>query len=276
MKVNQMLRCITKNGKQAYFLRNRVHRSKVDMNRDKLGAACKSLCGTYAWRKFMDKAKEYHDKVAEREVFGKRGALWLDFHGQANPNFRGTTQLGYGLHKHEIESSRLSSLRDYSSIRRVARWGHYDFTDLVKGPHSIGSRLTSYDGNRKFWAVPRPIKALQDGYFRGGYIIKRFGSGCVDKQCTTQYGKVLRQTGVDAVQIEMPTLVRCPRQRDGNYPKGCPTTSAGRDQVRNEYAYAMANIILDFLTDTYKRNKKYAKRPLHEMKQCRENPASFP
>ena len=146
----------------------RLHRSKLDCNREIKEAAAGSSVGEKAWT-------EYHDFVARalKTATAQSGrAFYIDLHGQNHRDRR--IELGY-LHAPELLQAPDSAL-DASgvaaggSLRRIAEKSKLPYSALVRGPRSLGALLET----RGFACVPspeRPEPVLP--YFQGGYSVRR-------------------------------------------------------------------------------------------------------
>ncbi len=166
---------------------NRLHRRKMDANRDLPEAADGDPIAEQAWTEFQGFLDGAHDAISQ--TFGK--GLYIDLHGHGHAEQR--LELGYLLTKSELQlpdaSLNLGSQVAGSSIRRLALQNvtGTDHAGLLRGEYSLGTLLSDLG----YPAVPSAADPFPDGadlYFNGGYNTARHGS---------QSGGL-----VDAIQIE--------------------------------------------------------------------------
>ncbi|MCB1226124.1 MAG: hypothetical protein KDK99_09970 [Verrucomicrobiales bacterium] len=166
----------------------RVHRSRVDCNRDLEEAAQGDAEAAAVWR-------AYHAavEVAVAEVRRQHGGgLLLDLHGHRHeePN----VELGYLLDGAVLRRADADLDGDpqwarASSIRGVVESSGRSLSALLRGPQSLGGLLEA-EGQR---CLPSPVRSapvVGQAYFSGAYDIARHGS---------RHGG-----GVSAVQMECP------------------------------------------------------------------------
>lgn len=168
----------------------RLHRSKMDANREIVEAAQGGIGAEQAWRDwqgFIIKAK-----AVVQQQFGT--GLYIDLHGQRHKEAR--VELGYmiGADKLRLDDAVLEKstlLIRQSSIRELHQRSPASFVELLRGASSLGGLLQA----RGFTSVPSPaVPAPKENelYFRGGFNTDTHGS---------------RQGGsLNAVQIECPWL----------------------------------------------------------------------
>jgi hypothetical protein len=151
---------------------NRLHRNRLDANREIEEAAQESVYAEWAWAEyhgFIDAAKQL---VVEQ--YGR--GLYLDIHGHGHDIQR--SELGYLLRTSDLElpDNLLDDpeLINRSSIRRLALDAAAGFVELVRGPTSLGGLLAQ----QGFPSVPSPDQPDPGGapYFTGGYNTVRHGS----------------------------------------------------------------------------------------------------
>ncbi len=153
-------------GRHIHLIICRLHRSKLDANREKTEAAGGEALAEQAW-------KEHHafiDQACETAVKTYGVAFLIDLHGHGHADAR--VELGY-LHSapelaegdEALNQSRIVAL---SSLRLIAEQNNVRYTDLLRGPHSLGALLEAQD----FPATPSPRMPVPTlPYFRGGYTI---------------------------------------------------------------------------------------------------------
>lgn len=155
-------------GHRPHLIICRLHRSKLDCNREIEEAAAGSPVGEKAWT-------EYHDFVARalKTAIAQGGrAFYIDLHGQNHRDRR--IELGY-LHSPETLQAPDTALdapgvAANGSLRRLAEKSKLPYSALVRGPRSLGALLEA----RGFACVPspeRPEPVLP--YFQGGYSVRR-------------------------------------------------------------------------------------------------------
>lgn len=209
---------IEKTGCFPHVIINRLHRSKLDANRNQTEGADGDPQGIIAWmgyHDFVDSARQFVE-----ESFGK--GLFLDIHGHGHDIQR--LELGYLLSKSNLQLSddELADVEfiNKSSIRSLANTNlqNEEFSSLIRGDNSFGTLI----GNRNFDAVPSAQDENPIGnelYFSGGYN-------------TVQYGS--RNNGnIDAIQIECNQDVRF------------------NATTRKRFADSLATVIIEFIEYYY-------------------------
>ena len=163
---------IERTGRAAHLIVSRLHRSKLDPNREIVEAAQGNPFAENAWEEFqvfLEAAKE----IVTRD-FG--AGLYLDIHGHAHEIER--VELGYLLSGDDLSRSdaalSVQALVDKSSVRALGNAVDITFADLIRGPASLGTLLQ----NAGFRTVPSASEPDPDGapYFIGGYNTARHGS----------------------------------------------------------------------------------------------------
>ncbi len=167
---------------------NRLHRKKLDANREIIEAADSNALAEQAWydfHTFMDSAQ-----AAVKRDFGR--GLYMDVHGHGHTIQR--LELGYLLSATELQASdaqlQTSFYLNQSSIKQLVNnnLGSQGHAELLRGPHSIGT----YFAQRGYSAVPSEDDPYPDDgepYFNGGYN-------------TVRYGSHNSSSPLDAIQIE--------------------------------------------------------------------------
>lgn len=154
---------------------NRLHRKKLDANRDLPEAADGDTTAGRAWYEFhtfMDSARA--------QVLGARGrGLYIDLHGHGHEIQR--LELGYLLSQSELQVTdsqiNTSFYVAQSSIENLVgnNLGALEHADLLRGENSMGQLLA----DRGYPAVPSQLDPFPDSgepYFNGGYNTNRYGS----------------------------------------------------------------------------------------------------
>ncbi len=154
---------------------NRLHRRKLDANRDLPEAADGDPIAGQAWAEFQGFIDSAENAVVQ--TYGK--GLYIDLHGHAHAVQR--LELGYLLSKSNLQlpgaTLNLGNYVAKSSIRRLAlqNVNTIDHTGLLRGEYSLGSMLS----NRGYPTVPSstdPFPDEAESYFDGGYNTERHGS----------------------------------------------------------------------------------------------------
>jgi len=172
---------IDRTGHAPHLIVNKLHRSKLDANRDIEDAARDSVEAKKAYR-------DFHGAIQRAKAsLGGQPGLILDFHGQRHG--KNSTELGYAYTKDQLNSGNLARLGSLSSISSLLTRTRRSPTSLLSGPSSLGAAWEK-SGYR---AVPSPRKPRPgtDKYYRGGYITQTHGSS--------------GGGNVDAIQLEMPS-----------------------------------------------------------------------
>jgi N-formylglutamate amidohydrolase len=178
---------IAQTGCYPHVIINRLHRKKLDANRDKPEAAVGDRRAELAWdeyHEFIDSAK-----AEVMRVYGK--GIFLDMHGHAHTIQR--IELGYLLTRSNLQlPDSILDTPNYvnrSSIKNLVNnnlLGHSHST-LLRSSFGLGTMF----GNASFPSVPSmqdPYPMGTDPFFSGGYNTARHGS---------------RDSGrIDAIQLE--------------------------------------------------------------------------
>lgn len=178
----------TRHGGKPHAIISRLHRSKLDPNREIKEAAQGDASAEAAWHRFHDSAQNACDAVMKKHGFG----LLLDIHGHRHLDQR--VELGYLIKGEQLKAGDAelnadTALIATTSIRDLDKRSPRNFAELVRGPQSLGGLLEF----RGFRCLPSPTKAhpgVMAGYFSGAYDVSAHGS---------------RDRGtVSAIQIECP------------------------------------------------------------------------
>jgi hypothetical protein len=163
---------------------NRLHRNRLDANRDSTEATCGDARALTPWR-------EWHAfiGVARQAVLGSEGRGWyMDMHGHGHELQR--LELGYllsaaTLNRSDSELDATTSTENASSIRTMsAQAAGVSFSSLLRGPASLGT-LYANEGfpSTPSAVVPSPGSAP---YFDGGYNTARYGCRDGGQLCGVQ------------------------------------------------------------------------------------------
>lgn len=159
-------------GYAPHVILSHLHRSKLDPNREIVEAAQDNPYAELAWTEFQEWIKTA--RAAVGGAFAK--GLYLDIHGHGHDIDR--LELGYLLSSDELNRSdlALNSLEVVSrtSIRDLGRTSPIPFSQLLRGPTSLGGLLQDED----IPSVPSPAAPGPGDapYFRGGYNTREHGS----------------------------------------------------------------------------------------------------
>jgi N-formylglutamate amidohydrolase len=153
-------------GKHAHVVIVRLHRVKLDANRDLTEGAQGDAEAALAWEEFHRFLTDAKNAVNQRSA----GGLYLDLHGHGHTIQR--LELGYLLGAEELgqPDDSLDGQAAYevsSSIRTLSLRSPLSFAELLRGPSSLGALLES----EGFPAVPSSANPDpgDDEYFAGGY-----------------------------------------------------------------------------------------------------------
>jgi hypothetical protein len=157
-------------GRYPHVIISRLHRRKLDPNREIGEAAQDNPFAEHAWREF-----HRFVEAATGTVTASAGrGLYLDLHGHGHEIQR--LELGYLLTSSELALSdeALEALVAESSVRALALESSESFTQVIRGTNSLGGLLAA----RGYQAVPSPADPDPGGnpYFSGGYNTRRHGS----------------------------------------------------------------------------------------------------
>lgn len=205
-------------GKHPHVVINRLHRVKLDANRDLIEGACGDAEAEIAWQEFQDFISIAKNRV--QEDFGK--GWYTDVHGHGHAIAR--LELGYLLTTADLLLSDAaldanSAYENKSSIRTFSAQSPLAFSALLRGAAGLGTLLASAG----YPATPSqqdPAPAAGDEYFNGGYNTSAHGCSAGGNICGIQIEHHF--TGV--------------RDTEGN---------------RNNYATALAGIYESFLSQNF-------------------------
>lgn len=161
---------------------NRLHRRKLDANRDLPEAADGNAIAGQAWMDFHDFLGAAKNQAAWQ--FGK--GFYVDLHGHAHTIQR--LELGYLLYSDELQLAdsilNKPTYIGYSSIRNLvyANPQALSHAALLRGELSLGSMLAAH-GYPATPSMPDPYPEDTEDYFSGGYNTARYSSytgGAID------------------------------------------------------------------------------------------------
>lgn len=155
-------------GRHAHLVVCRLHRSKLDANRDLAEGAQGSEIAMQAW-------EEHHRFIEQacEETVRKFGVAFLiDLHGHGHPDAR--VELGYVQSALDLadceEALNSASAVNASSLRWIVERSDLSHVELLHGPLSLGALLEK----EGFPSTPSPrMPVPTEPFFRGGYTIQR-------------------------------------------------------------------------------------------------------
>lgn len=159
-------------GLRPHVIINRLHRIKLDANREIVEACQGSVWAEQAWN-------EYHQfiEAARTWVTGRCGrGHYFDLHTNAHAEH--WIELGFllGTTDLALNDTLLNDLIyvKKSSVRAMASLAGAKLAEIVRGPYSLGGLLMSHG----YTSVPSPVHLhpAGGGYFNGGYNTARHGS----------------------------------------------------------------------------------------------------
>jgi hypothetical protein len=159
-------------GRYPHIIICHLKRTKLDANRDLVDAAEPNPYATQAWKEFQS----FIDTSAKQVIrdFGK--GFYIDIHGHGHEIQR--LELGYLLSSTTLALSNTTLdnpvYGNNSSIRMMIPTSRLTFSQLLRGPRSLGSLFE----NRSYPAVPSEKQPNPGSatYFSGGYNTERHGS----------------------------------------------------------------------------------------------------
>ena len=172
----------------------RLHRTKLDCNRDIPEAAAGNPYAEQAWHEYQGYLERARQTVAQQHGRG----LFIDLHGHGHKPQR--LELGY-LHT-QLELQKPDATFDdprvgaEGSLRAIAALNRLPYSQLLRGPLSFGALMEKHG----FPCTPSPTTPHPPlPYFKGGYNTQRHGRDAVPLaglQIETNYAGV-RDTAVN-------------------------------------------------------------------------------
>jgi N-formylglutamate amidohydrolase len=155
-------------GHHAHLIISRLHREKLDPNREVVEAAAGDPVAEKTWN-------EYHafiDRAMAAAIKQAGKAFFIDLHGQGHKDKR--LELGY-LHSQDLLGKseaelNVPAIAAAGSLRRIAEKSKLTYVDLLRGPRSLGAMLQA----QGFPCTPSPERPVPNlPYFQGGYTVRR-------------------------------------------------------------------------------------------------------
>lgn len=156
-------------GRHIHMVICRLHRVKVDCNREIVEAAAGNALAEQSWKDYTGFIKTAASAVEQKDGRG----FFIDLHGHGHPIHR--LELGY-LHDtkqlqksdEEIDASTLAS---EGSMNAIASRKHVTYSQLLRGPTSLGAFLEK----EGFPCTPSPkTPHPTEPFFRGGYTVRQY------------------------------------------------------------------------------------------------------
>jgi N-formylglutamate amidohydrolase len=170
-------------GRHAHILIVRLHRSKLDANRDITEGAQGDASAEQAWREFHDFLDDAKADVRQRYT----GGLYIDLHGHGHTIQR--LELGYLLERDQLRLpddslDQHQAHETSSSIRTLSVRSPLSFADLLRGPESLGAMFE----RAGYSAVPSDVTPHpgDDEYFTGGFNTATHGCRAGGVICAVQ------------------------------------------------------------------------------------------
>ena len=170
-------------GKYPHVIISRLHRGKLDPNRNLSEGACGDNEAEIAW-------DEYHDfiAVAKSAVLNAHGRGWLtDIHGHGHTPQR--LEIGYLLEASDLALSDGTldgdpSYENESSFQVFSENTTVSFSNLLRGHTSLGTMMATA-GYPSVPSVDLPNPG-SDLYFAGGYSLQQHGCATSGNVCGVQ------------------------------------------------------------------------------------------
>jgi N-formylglutamate amidohydrolase len=152
-------------GRRPHVILSRIHRRKLDPNREIIEAAAGNPDAEIAWR-------EYHGFISAAIAEARRNptvGFYLDLHGHGHPIQR--IELGYMLSAATLDLSDAQLNADPAAANHSARAfvlsANRTTSDVIRGPVSLGAWLE----REGYASVPSPSdpRPGEAPYFSGGY-----------------------------------------------------------------------------------------------------------
>ncbi|MCX6145518.1 MAG: hypothetical protein NTZ35_20110 [Ignavibacteriales bacterium] len=205
----------TQTGKVPHVIINRLHRDKLDANRELFDAAQDDPIATEAWNEFHSFIDIAEHRI--QQEFGR--GLYIDLHGHRHD--WQVVELGYLLVSNQLKLSDAeldaSVQLATTSLGLILNDRTTPLSQLVRGPRSLGAALEQ----EGFTTVPSPELPHPDGepYFSGGYNLEQHSAFSGRKAW--------------GIQVELPTGIREDNAR------------------RHAFATAFVKSALGFLSNTW-------------------------
>lgn len=177
-----------------HYVKNNLHRSRMDGNREIFEASFKSPSAADAFH-------DYHDfiRMAASSMKGRRG-LFIDLHGHKHDS--DMIEIGYLLNTRDLNQTKVNG--DYSTIKGLIDESEYSFEQILRGNKSLGH----YFSLAGFKAVPspqHPVPEDDDNYLTGGYNLRLHAA--------------IWNHMMDGIQIALPVRIRTDESKWSDFAK---------------------------------------------------------
>ena len=161
-------------GHAPHLIISRLHRSKLDPNRERDNAAQHNEEAERSYDTFHGFIQQAHNQV---QASGNPG-VHFDIHGYTMHNTDNWLELGYNLQSNQLNEGDLNPAN--SSIRELAARSSASFESIIAGENSLGW-LVQQEGFRVVPSpqYPRPDMGVEGKYYRGG-ILPEGGGHCTE------------------------------------------------------------------------------------------------
>jgi len=159
---------LQRTGHRPHVILCRVHRRKVDCNREVVEGAGGNAIAGGVWEDFQG----FITAAREAVVAQHRRGFFIDLHGHGHKDQR--LEIGY-LHRREMYEQTDAAINRpeiiaAGSLRALARSSPHPYVELLRGPLSFGA-LMEKEG---FPCTPSPGQPVpSDPYFSGGHNVQR-------------------------------------------------------------------------------------------------------
>ena len=173
-----------KYGKYPHVVINKLHRRKLDANRDAQEAACGDAEAITAWNEFHIFATS-----AKNRILADHGRGWYtDLHGHGHAINR--LELGYLLETTDLRLTDAAldanvAYENESSIRTFSAQSPRSFSRILRGAESLGT-LFAAEGVPAVPSSAMPAPLGNEEYFTGGYNTDRYGCAAGGNLCGVQ------------------------------------------------------------------------------------------
>jgi N-formylglutamate amidohydrolase len=209
-----------------HIIISRLHRKKLDPNREIVEAAGGNAQAEQGWQAFHQYVQAAKDSVLKK--YGK--GLLIDLHGHGHTIQR--LELGYLLDDPDLRLAdsalTTTTFLNRFSVKNMVKNNpnRFNLPQILRGVFSLGTLLEN-EGYPSVPSMQQPFPKLGEDYFNGGYITSRHGSR--------------DSTALDAIQIE------------------CNLTGV-RDNYTNRRSFSLklASVIKQYLGKHYFTNTNFA------------------
>jgi len=157
-----------RSGRAPHIVIVHLRRTKLDANRDISEGAAGNAAAIQAWNEYHAFIEQAMAVVRLRSGTG----FYIDLHGHGHAKQR--LELGYLLSASTLDGTNAQldapSVASASSLRLIAQSASLPFSDLLRGPTSLGGFLQPEVASVPSPSIPTPGA---DEYFSGGYSTSR-------------------------------------------------------------------------------------------------------